>query len=152
MFDFFHRYPWFLQVHRYVTQAHLLSELSDRVIEPAEAKVLEIRATHDLSTAGSLVLPHHDLPALARPHVAAPRRHHLPSTAGPLKNRPRKPSRTRCRARWSRSRGEESSATLNGSAAPAASYSLRAIHLYTLVLPQSSFHDMGPLGFEIAPG
>jgi hypothetical protein len=45
MFDFFRRFPWFLPVHRYDTPAQLLSELSTRVIEPSEAKVLEFRAT-----------------------------------------------------------------------------------------------------------
>ena len=45
MFDFFQRYPWFLPVHRYATPAQLLSELSARVIEPSEAKVLEFRPT-----------------------------------------------------------------------------------------------------------
>lgn len=45
MLDFFRRYPWFLEVHRYDTPAQLLAELSDRVIKPAEAKALELRAT-----------------------------------------------------------------------------------------------------------
>jgi uncharacterized protein YjbI with pentapeptide repeats len=45
MFDFYRRFPWFLPVHRYDTPAQLLSELSTRVIEPSEAKVLEFRAT-----------------------------------------------------------------------------------------------------------
>src|SRR5215471_2800752 len=45
MFDFYRPYPWFLPVHRYDTPAQLLSELSDRVIKPSEAKVLEFRAT-----------------------------------------------------------------------------------------------------------
>jgi uncharacterized protein YjbI with pentapeptide repeats len=41
MFDFYRHFPWFLPVHRYDTPAQLLSELSDRVIKPAE----EFRAT-----------------------------------------------------------------------------------------------------------
>jgi hypothetical protein len=45
MFDFFRHYPWFLPVHRYDTPAQLLSELSDRVIKPSEAKALEFRST-----------------------------------------------------------------------------------------------------------
>jgi hypothetical protein len=45
MFDFYRRFPWFLPVHRYDAPAQLLSELSTRVIEPSEAKVLEFRAT-----------------------------------------------------------------------------------------------------------
>jgi hypothetical protein len=45
MFDFYRHFPWFLPVHRYDTPAQLLSELSNRVIEPSEAKVLELRAT-----------------------------------------------------------------------------------------------------------
>ena len=34
MFDFFKRYPWFLEAHRYASPADLLSQLSDRVIDP----------------------------------------------------------------------------------------------------------------------
>jgi len=45
MFDFYRLFPWFLPVHRYDTPAQLLSELSDRVIEPSEAKALEFRST-----------------------------------------------------------------------------------------------------------
>jgi hypothetical protein len=45
MFDFYRHFPWFLPVHRYGTPAQLLSELSDRVIEPSEAKALEFRST-----------------------------------------------------------------------------------------------------------
>ena len=45
MFDFHRHFPWFLPVHRYDTPAQLLSELSDRVIEPSEAKALEFRST-----------------------------------------------------------------------------------------------------------
>ena len=41
MFDFYRPFPWFLPVHRYNTPAQLLTELSDRVIQPA----LEFRAT-----------------------------------------------------------------------------------------------------------
>jgi len=44
VFDFYRRFPWFLPVRRYGTPAQLLSELSDRVIKPSEAKVLELRA------------------------------------------------------------------------------------------------------------
>jgi len=43
MFDFFRRYPWFLKVHRYDSPGQLLTDLGDRVIRPAEAKVLELR-------------------------------------------------------------------------------------------------------------
>jgi hypothetical protein len=46
MFDFYSSFRSFLPVHRYDTPAQLLSELSDRVIEPSEAKVLEFRSTH----------------------------------------------------------------------------------------------------------
>jgi hypothetical protein len=45
MFDFFRHFPWFLPVHRYDTPAQLLRDLGDRVIRPAEAKVLELRAS-----------------------------------------------------------------------------------------------------------
>jgi hypothetical protein len=46
MFDFFRRFPWFLPLHRYDTPAQLLTVLINRVIEPSEAKVLEIRELH----------------------------------------------------------------------------------------------------------
>ena len=45
MFDFCRHFHWFLPVHRYDTPAQLLTELSDRVIEPSEAETLELRAT-----------------------------------------------------------------------------------------------------------
>ena len=43
MFDFFRRYPWVLKAHRYDTPEQLIANLGDRVIRPAEAKVLELR-------------------------------------------------------------------------------------------------------------
>jgi uncharacterized protein YjbI with pentapeptide repeats len=46
MFDFYENFPWFLPVHRYDTPAQLLTELSDGVIEPLEARVVEIRGLH----------------------------------------------------------------------------------------------------------
>ena len=45
MFDHYRGFRSFLPVHRYDTPAQLLAELSDRVIEPSEAKALEFRAT-----------------------------------------------------------------------------------------------------------
>ena len=45
MFDFYRHFPWFLPVHRYDAPAELLAELSERVIEPSEAKALELHAT-----------------------------------------------------------------------------------------------------------
>ena len=45
MFDFFHRYPWVLKTHRYDTSEQLLAELSERIIGPAEIKVLELRGS-----------------------------------------------------------------------------------------------------------
>jgi uncharacterized protein YjbI with pentapeptide repeats len=45
MFDFYRHFPWFLPAHRYDTPAQLLVELSERVIEPSEAKALEFRST-----------------------------------------------------------------------------------------------------------
>jgi hypothetical protein len=44
MFDFYRGFRSFLPVLRYDTPAQLLSELSDRVIEPSEAKALEFRS------------------------------------------------------------------------------------------------------------
>ena len=43
MFNFFCQYPWVLKAHRYDTQEQLLTNFGDRVIRPAEAKVLELR-------------------------------------------------------------------------------------------------------------
>jgi hypothetical protein len=50
-FDFYRHFPWFLPVHRYDTPAQLLTELSDRVIAPSEAKVLEFRSTPSIPEA-----------------------------------------------------------------------------------------------------
>jgi Pentapeptide repeats (8 copies) len=43
MFDFYRDFGWFLNVHRYVTQEQLLAELAEKVIRPAELKVLELQ-------------------------------------------------------------------------------------------------------------
>jgi hypothetical protein len=43
MFDFFHKFPWFLEPYRYHNQVHLLANLEKRVVDPAEAKVHELR-------------------------------------------------------------------------------------------------------------
>jgi uncharacterized protein YjbI with pentapeptide repeats len=43
MFDFFKRYPWFLEVHRYDNPGQLLGDLKDWVIGPLEAKVAQLR-------------------------------------------------------------------------------------------------------------
>jgi hypothetical protein len=45
MFDFHRKYDWFLPVHHYDKPEQLLADLRDRVIGPAEAKALELRAT-----------------------------------------------------------------------------------------------------------
>jgi hypothetical protein len=42
MFDFFHRYQWVLDTHRYKDQPTLLAELKEVVIAPAEAKAQEL--------------------------------------------------------------------------------------------------------------
>lgn len=44
MFEFLQSFPWCLRTYRYDTQQQLLTDLSDRVIRPAEAKVEELRA------------------------------------------------------------------------------------------------------------
>ena len=43
MFDFFKRYPWFLNTYRYADLAQLTANLHDQVVRPAEDKVLELR-------------------------------------------------------------------------------------------------------------
>ncbi len=43
MFEHFQRYPWVLPIHEYDSQDQLLAELSEKVIAPAEAKVIELR-------------------------------------------------------------------------------------------------------------
>ena len=43
MFEHFRRYPWVLKPHRYSSQEQLIADLSERVIRPAEDKVLELR-------------------------------------------------------------------------------------------------------------
>jgi uncharacterized protein YjbI with pentapeptide repeats len=43
MFDFYRNRPSFLTVHRYADQDQLLADLGDKVIRPAELKVLELR-------------------------------------------------------------------------------------------------------------
>ena len=43
MFEHFKRYPWVLKTYRYESQEQLIGNLADRVIRPAEAKVLELR-------------------------------------------------------------------------------------------------------------
>jgi uncharacterized protein YjbI with pentapeptide repeats len=43
MFDFFRSYPWVLEPYRYDSQECLLANLEKCVVDPAEAKVLELR-------------------------------------------------------------------------------------------------------------
>ncbi len=43
MFEHFKKYPWVLAIHRYRDLKDLLSSLKEKVIEPAEAKVKELR-------------------------------------------------------------------------------------------------------------
>ena len=45
MFNSFEAYPWFLKVHSYDTPTELLAHLDDRVIDPVEAKVAQLRAS-----------------------------------------------------------------------------------------------------------
>ena len=43
MFDFYRNKPSFLTVHCYVSQEQLLGDIGDKVIRPAELKVLDLR-------------------------------------------------------------------------------------------------------------
>jgi Pentapeptide repeats (8 copies) len=45
MFDFYRNRPSFLPVHRYVSQEQLLADVGEKVIRPAELKVLDLRAS-----------------------------------------------------------------------------------------------------------
>jgi uncharacterized protein YjbI with pentapeptide repeats len=45
MFDFYRNMPWFLPVHRYASQEQLLAGLGEKVIRPAELKVLDLRGS-----------------------------------------------------------------------------------------------------------
>ena len=45
MFDFYRNRPSFLPVHRYVSQEQLLADLGEKVIRPAELKVLDLRGS-----------------------------------------------------------------------------------------------------------
>ncbi|HEX6011113.1 MAG TPA: hypothetical protein VFY87_04760 [Geminicoccaceae bacterium] len=44
MFEHFRRYPWVLPTHVFASPERLITELGDRIIAPAEAKVRELRA------------------------------------------------------------------------------------------------------------
>jgi hypothetical protein len=43
MFEHFQRYPWVLAPYRYENIAHLLSTISEHIIQPAEKKAKELR-------------------------------------------------------------------------------------------------------------
>jgi hypothetical protein len=43
MFDFIRRFPWVLEPYHYRSQEHLLANLEKSVVDPAEAKVRELR-------------------------------------------------------------------------------------------------------------
>jgi hypothetical protein len=43
MLDFFRPFPWVLKTHCYHTPEHLIDDLDEQLIGPAEAKVLELR-------------------------------------------------------------------------------------------------------------
>jgi hypothetical protein len=45
MFDFYRNMLWFLPVHRYASQGQLLADVGEKVIRPAELKVLDLRAS-----------------------------------------------------------------------------------------------------------
>jgi uncharacterized protein YjbI with pentapeptide repeats len=45
MFDFFRNFRTFLKVHRYASQERLIADLGEKVIRPAELKVLDLRGS-----------------------------------------------------------------------------------------------------------
>ena len=45
MFDFYRNRPSFLPVHRYASPEHLIAELGEKVIHPAEFKVSVLSST-----------------------------------------------------------------------------------------------------------
>jgi len=45
MFDFYRNIPWFLHVYRYANQQQLIADLGEKVIRPAELKVLELQGS-----------------------------------------------------------------------------------------------------------
>jgi Pentapeptide repeats (8 copies) len=45
MFDFYRNFQWFLNVHRYASQEQLIVDLGEKVIRPAELKVLDLRGS-----------------------------------------------------------------------------------------------------------
>jgi hypothetical protein len=45
MFDFYRPFPWFLHVHRYASQEQLIADLGEKVIRPAELKVLDLQGS-----------------------------------------------------------------------------------------------------------
>lgn len=45
MFDFFRNFRTFLKVHRYASQEGLIADLVEKVIRPAELKVLDVRGS-----------------------------------------------------------------------------------------------------------
>ena len=53
MFDFYRNRPSFLTVHRYADQEQLLADLGEKVIRPAELKVLDLRGS--TATTGTVV-------------------------------------------------------------------------------------------------
>jgi hypothetical protein len=45
MFDFYRNYQWVLNVHRYASQEQLIGDLGEKVIRPAELKVVDLRGS-----------------------------------------------------------------------------------------------------------
>jgi hypothetical protein len=45
MFDFYRNFRSFLNVHRYASQEQLIADLGEKVIRPAELKVLDLQGS-----------------------------------------------------------------------------------------------------------
>ena len=53
MFADYRKYPWALPIYRYASLGDLLAALDEKVIAPAEAKVIEVQALKQPGTSAT---------------------------------------------------------------------------------------------------